>query len=215
MSTTIIEGTTVDTVTVIPVRAEYLRSLACAAVAAGKDDTLPVLTGVRLEWGPGFLRAVATDRYRLAIIEHHAEETGSAIEGSALVPAKEFVAYVKSLPKPARFGLPAVVMIKPGEDEVTFTCTSSDGEVSRTIRTLYGEFPRYEKLVPTEFEALPAEGIAMNPQYVADVAKMPVAKNTPVRVQFTAPNKPMVWTAGGKDEGLTWKYLLMPVRVAG
>jgi DNA polymerase-3 subunit beta len=215
MSTTMIEGTTVDTVTVIPVRAEYLRSLACAAVAAGKDDTLPTLTGVRLEWGPGYLRAVATDRYRLAIIEHHAEETGSAVEGSALVPAKEFVAYVKTLPKPTRYGLPAVVMVKPGDGEVTFTCTSPDGEVTRTIRTLVGEFPRYDKLVPTEFGALPAEGIAMNPQYVADVAKMPVGKNTPVRVQFTAPNRPMVWRAGSKDEGLTWKYLLMPTRLAG
>jgi DNA polymerase-3 subunit beta len=215
MSTTVIEGTTVDTVTVIPVRAEYLRSLACAAVAAGKDDTLPTLTGVRLEWGPGYLRAVATDRYRLAIIEHHAEETGSAVEGVALVPAKELVAYVKTLPKPTRYGLPAVVMIKPGEGEVTFTCTSPDGEVTRTIRTLDGEFPKYQSLVPTEFKDLPSDGIAMNPQYVADVAKMPNGKGVPVRLQFTEPNRPMVWHGGVTGSDMHWRYLLMPVRLAG
>lgn len=215
MSTTVIEGTTVDTVTVIPVGAEYLRSLACAAVAAGKDDTLPTLTGVRLEWGPGYLRAVATDRYRLAIVEHTGEDTGAAVEGHALVPAKEFVAYVKTLPKPARYGLPAVVMVKPGEGEVTFTCTTADGEVTRTIRTLDGEFPKYDRLVPTEFDALPAEGIAMNPQYVADVAKMPNGKGVPVRVQFTAPNRPMVWWGGVPGSDMHWKYLLMPVRLGG
>lgn len=37
------------------------------ATAADRDDTLPFLTGTRLEFGAEVLRMVATDRYRLAV----------------------------------------------------------------------------------------------------------------------------------------------------
>jgi DNA polymerase III sliding clamp (beta) subunit (PCNA family) len=134
--------------------------------------------------------------------------------GSALVPAAELVAYVKTLPKPARFGLPPTVVIHPEDGQVRFTCVTHEGEVSRTIRTLDGEFPKYQSLIPTGFTDLPEEGIAMNPKYVADVAKMPVPKNGGVRVQFTGSGRPMVWTPMAPlDSGVQWLYLLMPARI--
>ncbi|MBR7839438.1 DNA polymerase III subunit beta, partial [Actinospica durhamensis] len=40
-----------------------------AAMAAERDDTLPFLTGARLEFGPEHLRLVSTDRYRLARVD--------------------------------------------------------------------------------------------------------------------------------------------------
>ena len=39
------------------------------AIAAGKDDTLPALTGIRVEINDDTLTLVATDRYRLAVRE--------------------------------------------------------------------------------------------------------------------------------------------------
>ena len=39
------------------------------AIAAGKDDTLPALTGIRMEINEDTLTMVATDRYRLAVRE--------------------------------------------------------------------------------------------------------------------------------------------------
>ena len=41
------------------------------AIAAGRDDTLPALTGVRMEIEGDTLTLVATDRYRLAVRELH------------------------------------------------------------------------------------------------------------------------------------------------
>ena len=40
-----------------------------AAIAAGRDDTLPVLTGVRIEIEGDTVTLAATDRYRFAVRE--------------------------------------------------------------------------------------------------------------------------------------------------
>lgn len=216
--TTTIEGTTVEQVTVLAMDVAAFRDLVLAAsVAAGKDDTLPTLTGIRVEWDGTGVRMVATDRYRLVRAEWCPKDGQTGVpEGAALVPAAELVAYVKALPKPSRFGLPPTVVIHPEDGQVRFTCVTHEGEVSRTIRTLEGEFPKYESLIPTEFKDLPADGIGMNPKYVADVAKMPSEKNAPVRVQFTGAGRPMVWTTQTPlASKVSWLYLLMPVRLAG
>ncbi len=213
MTTTTIEGTTVENVTVLALDVAVFRDLVTAAsVAAGKDNTLPVLTGIRVEWDSLSVRMVATDRFRLVKAEWLS--ASNVQSGSALVPAGDLVAYVKTLPKPARFGLPPTVVIHPEDGQVRFTCVTHEGEVSRTIRTLDGEFPKYQSLIPTGFTDLPEEGIAMNPKYVADVAKMPVPKNGGVRVQFTGSGRPMVWTPMAPlDSGVQWLYLLMPARI--
>jgi DNA polymerase-3 subunit beta len=49
--------------------AEFATAVAQVAIAAGRDDTLPMLTGVRLEIEGERLTLAATDRYRLAVRE--------------------------------------------------------------------------------------------------------------------------------------------------
>jgi DNA polymerase sliding clamp subunit (PCNA homolog) len=44
-------------------------AIAQVAIAAGRDDTLPALTGIRIEIVGDTLTLVATDRYRLAVRE--------------------------------------------------------------------------------------------------------------------------------------------------
>jgi DNA polymerase III subunit beta len=217
MTTTTIEGTTVEQVTALLVPVDVLRELATAAVAAGTDNTLPNLTGVRLEWSDEGIEAVATDRWRLAHVLWEGKHRGWADnlltgtpDGAALLPAKELVAYVKSLPRASKRGTPALVAIRPEADGVRFTCDTGDGEVSRMIPTLDGEFPKWRSLLPTEWGAV--EAIAMDPKYLADVAKMPTPRHAPVRVRFTMPTRPMVWS--GEGECVKWQYLLMPMRTA-
>ena len=215
MTTTTIEGTTVEQVTAFLVPVDVMRELASAAVAAGKDDTLPTLTGVCLEWGSEGLDAVATDRYRLAHVHWNGQHTGWADslmrdtpEGAALVPTRELVAYVKSLPKSSRRTLPLVVVVRPEADGVRFTCDTGEGEVSRMIPTLAGEFPKWRMLMPKEWGEV--DHVAVDPRYLADVAKMPTPRGRSVRVQFTTPTRPMVWS--GEGECVKWQYLLMPMR---
>src|SRR5918996_447788 len=49
--------------------ATFAAAVAQVAVAAGRDETLPMMTGVRLELSGSTLALLATDRYRLAVRE--------------------------------------------------------------------------------------------------------------------------------------------------
>ena len=49
--------------------ADFANAVSQVAIAAGRDDTLPMLTGVRLEIEGSKITLAATDRYRLAVRE--------------------------------------------------------------------------------------------------------------------------------------------------
>jgi len=223
MAVTMMETETVTVAEVAPVvvPAAVLRELAAVTVAAGKDDSLPTLTGVRVEWEAGVVRMVATDRYRLAVCEWRGESVKDAVAGSALVPAKELAAYVKGLPKPGRGGVDFPVTLTldtvGSGHAVTFTCNTFDGQQVRRVVGLDGDYPKWAPLFPGEAEFAASEGVcavAYNPHYLADLAKMPQGrKGDPVRMSFTTPHRPAV--CEGKGSHVEWKYLLMPVRTGG
>ena len=47
----------------------FSEAISQVAVAAGKDDTLPMLTGIRVEIEQNSIVLAATDRFRLAVRE--------------------------------------------------------------------------------------------------------------------------------------------------
>ncbi|MBO0836440.1 MAG: DNA polymerase III subunit beta, partial [Actinobacteria bacterium] len=59
-----------------------------SAAAAGRDDTLPALTGVRIEIEGDTLTMVSTDRYRLAIRELRWVPARPDLNAAVLVPAR-------------------------------------------------------------------------------------------------------------------------------
>ncbi len=75
----------------------FAAAVSQVAVAAGRDDTLPMLTGVRLEIDGERLTLAATDRYRLAVREltWHPEQPG--MSHAVLVPARTLVDAAKTL----------------------------------------------------------------------------------------------------------------------
>ena len=78
--------------------AEFAAAVAQVAIAAGRDDTLPMLTGVRLEIDGDKLTLAATDRYRLAVREL-AWNPGdpSSANAQVLVPARTLADAARSL----------------------------------------------------------------------------------------------------------------------
>ncbi|MDQ6848815.1 MAG: DNA polymerase III subunit beta, partial [Actinomycetota bacterium] len=69
--------------------AEFAHAVSQVAVAAGRDDTLPMLTGVRLEIDGPRLTLAATDRYRLAVRElEWSPQNPAADSAQVLVPAR-------------------------------------------------------------------------------------------------------------------------------
>jgi DNA polymerase III subunit beta len=150
------------------------------AVAAGRDDTLPVLTGIRIELDGDQVTLAATDRYRLAVRElvWSPEQTG--LESVALVPARTLAETAKSLAGCESVAV-ALARSSSGEGLVGF-----DGGGRRTTtRLLEGEFPKYRSLLPTESASVADMDTGALVEAVKRVALV-AERNTPVRLTFSA-----------------------------
>ncbi len=144
------------------------------AVFAGRDDYLPVLTGVKFTVEDGVLTVAATDRYRLAMAEFPVQmpaKRGSD-EISPLVPQ---VPLICGLLKNA--GNVAVSLVRDPAGIITF----HTDDTTITTRVLDGEFPKVRSLFPAEtFTKLivnPTEMLA-----AIKFAETAIERNTPVHL---------------------------------
>lgn len=156
----------------------FAGAVAQVAVAAGRDDTLPVLTGIRVEIEGDTVTLAATDRYRLAVREltWHAEQPG--VSAVALVPARTLADTAKALT-----GIESVAIAlstgAAGEGLMGF-----DGGGRRTTtRLLEGEFPKYRALLPSESSAVATVDTGALVEAVKRVSLV-AERNTPVRLSF-------------------------------
>ena len=75
----------------------FATAVSQAVTAAGRDDMLPVLTGVRIEIEGSHISLLATDRFRLSHRELEWDPGATDISAAALVPAKVLADTAKSL----------------------------------------------------------------------------------------------------------------------
>jgi DNA polymerase III subunit beta len=149
------------------------------AVAAGRDDTLPVLTGIRIELDGDRVTLAATDRYRLAVRELTWSPEQTGLESVALVPARTLAETAKALAVCESVDV-ALARSSSGEGLVGF-----DGGGRRTTtRLLEGEFPKYRSLLPTESASVADVDTGALVEAVKRVALV-AERNTPVRLTFS------------------------------
>ncbi|ONK09288.1 DNA polymerase III subunit beta [Streptomyces sp. MP131-18] len=157
--------------------AELAHAVAQVAVAAGRDDTLPVLTGIRIEATEDSLTLSSTDRYRFAVRSLPWNPTDASSAGAhALVPAKTLLDTAKALA-----GDTEVSIALPGKQEII---GFAGGTRRTTTRILGGDLPGYRTLFPTEFAAqavVDIKGLVAAAKRVALVAE----RNTPLRLTFS------------------------------
>ena len=110
-------------------------------VAAGKDDTLPMLTGMRLEISGSALTLVATDRFRLAMREFTWQPAEGLADAAVLVPARTLAEAAKTL---GASGATIRLALASGEGLLGL---SGSGRYT-TTRLLDAEFPPYRQLLP-------------------------------------------------------------------
>jgi DNA polymerase-3 subunit beta len=173
----------------------FATAVAQSAAAAGRDDTLPALTGVRIEIDGDTLTMVSTDRYRLAVRELRWVPARPDLRAAVLVPAKALTETARSLTNSAQV---SIALALPGTEGGGDGMIGFEGAGRRTTtRLLSGEFPRTAALLPkTENAAavLPVSLLAESVRRVALVAE----RNTPVRLAFS-PGQ-LVLEAGTGDE---------------
>jgi DNA polymerase-3 subunit beta len=181
--------------------AEFAAAVAQVAVAAGRDDTLPMLTGVRLEIDGDKLTLAATDRYRLAVRElTWTPSNPAAADAQVLVPARTLADAAKSLAhsETLTIALSGGGAGGTGEGIIGFSGTSNGRASRATTRLLDATFPPYRSLLPSEWAS--AAEIAV-PGLVEAVKRVALVtdRNAPVRLEFA--DNAVSLTAGGDDEG--------------
>ncbi len=239
---------------------KFADAVSQVAIAASRDDTLPVLTGIRMEFDNDVVTLAATDRYRLAMRELPWQPASGEVSAQILVRAKTLL----ELARPYSAVDAVDLALDASHSLIGFT---GAGRRS-TTPVLDGDFPDYRRLLPSESSAVAlvskqelAESvkrvklvvdrpntpiqleftdgevllragagedahateslecdltgdpirIAFNPEFLLE--GLSALQGTSARLAMTRPDRPAVLTAGGDD--VDYRYLLMPVRLAG
>lgn len=172
----------------------FAEAVAQVAVAAGRDDTLPMLTGVRLEIQDDRITLAATDRYRLAVREFAWRPETPGISAAVLVPARTLADAAKTLTSGPELVLS---LSSGGSGEGILGLSGKDRQT--TTRLLDAEFVKYRAIMPTESAAdavLPVGLFTDAAKRVALVAE----RGTPLRCEFT-PGQVTLRAGGTDDEG--------------
>jgi DNA polymerase-3 subunit beta len=157
------------------------RAVSQVAVAAGKDDTLPALTGVHIKIDGDKLTMAATDRYRLAIRELKWNPAQPGLTATVLIPARALADATRAMTTAAEI---SVFLAAGASADLGGIAGFQAAGRTLTTRLLGGEYPRFQSLLPAEFSCaakIPTELFTEAIKRVALVAE----RNTPVRLTFS------------------------------
>lgn len=158
----------------------FTEAVGQVAVAAGRDDTLPMLTGIRVEISGDKVVLAATDRFRLAVRELTWSTATPDIDAAVLVPAKTLAEGAKSVASGADVHLALGTGASVGEERLLGI--RSGGRRS-TTRLLDTEFPKYRQLLPAEHTAVATIGVAELIEAIKRVALV-ADRGAQVRMEF-------------------------------
>jgi DNA polymerase-3 subunit beta len=158
----------------------FAEAIGQVAVAAGRDDTLPMLTGIRVEISGDAVVLAATDRFRLAVRELSWSTTSAGVEAAILVPAKTLADSAKAGASGADVHLS--LGSGPNVGKEGLLGIRSDGKRS-TTRLLDAEFPKFRQLLPAEHTAVATVGVAELTDAIKRVALV-ADRGAQVRMEF-------------------------------
>ncbi|QCQ93069.1 DNA polymerase III subunit beta [Rhodococcus sp. SGAir0479] len=175
----------------------FSEAISQVAVAAGKDDTLPMLTGIRVEIEGTNVVLAATDRFRLAVRQLEWMPTAGEVSAAVLVPARTLSESAKTLGgntlSPVELALGAGASV--GTEGMLGIV--ADGRRT-TTRLLDAEFPKFRQLLPAEHTAMATVAVAPLVEAIKRVALV-AERGAQVRLEFNADG--LLLSAGGDDAG--------------
>jgi DNA polymerase-3 subunit beta len=172
----------------------FAEAVGQVAIAAGRDETLPMMTGVRVELNGTSLAMLATDRYRLAMREMQWQPDDPDVSLNALVPAKTLNDTAKTLGPAGGDVTLALAQGAAGEGMIGF----AGGTRRTTSRLLDGaNYPPVRSLFPATHNAQARVPVAALVEVVRRVALV-AERTTPVLLSFSEDG--LVVEAGGTEE---------------
>lgn len=158
------------------------------AISAGRDDTLPMLTGVRVEIEGDTLTLAATDRFRLAVREVGWTPDVPSLSTAVLVPARTLLDTAKA------FAGAGSVVVALGDGLLGL----QTGGRRTTVRLLDVEFVKYRSLLPSTSTTTVQVPVSVLTEAIRRVALV-TDRGHHLRMQVT--DGLLTLTAGGDDEG--------------
>jgi len=176
--------------------ADFAHAVAQAVTATGKDDMLPVLTGVRIEIDGSTISLLATDRFRLSHRELGWEPRTPDASLAALVPARVLADTAKSLTSGTDITI-ALATSGAGEGIIGFEGAAAGGMRRTTTRLLDGEFPKVRSLFPNEHLTT---AIVDRKELIDSVKRVSLVAERNTAVQMAFADNVLTLDAGSGDE---------------
>lgn len=154
----------------------FAQAVSQVIIASSRDDTLPILTGVKMEIEGDLITLLATDRYRLALREIRWSPSDPTISTGALVKAKTLSEVAKTLGGSGNIN----IALSENSELIGF----ESGGRRTTSLLVDGDYPKIRSLFPdnTPIHAtVETSALAEAVRRVSLVAE----RNTPVRLMFT------------------------------
>lgn len=175
----------------------FAEAVTQVATAAGKDDTLPMLTGVNVKINGSSMVMAATDRFRLGVRHLEWEPIDSSTSTTLLIPAKTLLDNARSLD--TSLNDPVEVAVGSGES------IGTDGlfgihlrNRQTTTRMLDADFPNYDPLLPKVHTAVASVEVAPLLDAIKRVSLV-TERNAQIRLRFVQGE--VTLAAGAADAG--------------
>ncbi|MFD1718509.1 DNA polymerase III subunit beta [Georgenia deserti] len=159
----------------------FAEAVAQVTIAASRDETLPLLTGVRVEIEGEKMTLLATDRYRLALRELAWHPASPSVSTAALVRARTLSDVAKSM---TSAGQVDVALAADGASGPAALVGFEAGGRRTTSLLVEGDYPPVRRLFPdstTSYAVVATQQLIDAARRVSLVAE----RNTPVRMSFS------------------------------
>ena len=160
----------------------FVNAVTQVASAAGRDDTLPMLTGVHMEISGNKVNLAATDRFRLALRSLEWDPVAGDVQAKLLVPAKTLLDNARTLD--SHLQDPVEIAVGTGENvggDGLFGLHSQNRET--TTRMLDAEFPNIQPLLPKTHTSMASVEIAPLVEAIRRVSLV-ADRNAQLRMHF-------------------------------
>lgn len=166
---------------------EFAAAVADVAVAAGRDDTLPTLTGIRLGLDGDRMTLAATDRYRFAVRTLGWKPAAADVSADVVVSARRLTEIARS------FGRAGTVSLALDNGSAGFELAG----MRTTVRLLDGRLPRHEKLFAM---ASPVTAVTEREPLVEAVKRVSVVADNDSPLQLAFRTDSVLLQAGYEDD---------------
>ncbi len=176
---------------------DFVGAVTQVASAAGRDDTLPMLTGIHMEIDGSRLQLTATDRFRLALRTISWQPVAGEVQAKLLVPAKTLLDNARTLD--TQIDNPVEIAVGASENiggDGLFGLHSGNRET--TTRMLDADFPNIQPLLPKSHTSMASVAIAPLVEAIRRVSLV-ADRNAQIRMHFSEGQVTLY--ASGADSG--------------